>query len=201
MRPPCQCQCGRSIERAVSFWNSSKSAFDTCNCPGPLRLQRRACFVCQGEASHSAEAPCGTCPPVTVNLRILSALAIGGPKVCQVDHDPRHGAGGSGGAALGGLGAAALSASLSFAFPPRYFLKVGTSQLSGPARSLFPPGSLLSLHKRRTCGADIPEFSTQRPGHRDTTGSLHSRHAAAFACPVRPMMPRSTPPLAHCAGL
>ena len=94
---------------------------------------------------------------------------------------------------MGGLGAAALSASLKFAFPPRCFLKVGAS---GPARSLFPPGSLLSfkLHKRpgRTCQlwrghSGIFDTAAVSSGHRDTTGSLHSRHAAAFACPARPI--------------
>ena len=111
----------------MSLWNSNKAAFDTCKHPVPPKIHRRACFVSQGEANHSAETPCDTCSPDTVKLENLhwpSAVRRSVKWTTPSPNSmPRHGAGGSGGAGFGGLGAVALTASLRFAaclaFPPR----------------------------------------------------------------------------------
>lgn len=126
---PCgiQVSLNAALDIAVSLWNSDKAAFDTCKHPVPPKIHRRACFVSQGEANHSAETPCDTCSPDTVKLENLhwpSAVRRSVKWMTPFGNSmPRHGAGGSGGAGFGGLGAVALTASLRFAaclaFPPR----------------------------------------------------------------------------------
>ena len=95
--------------------------------PGTLKIQRRACFVSQGEANHSAETPCDTCSPDTVKLENLhwpSAVRRSVKWTTPLGNSmPRHGAGGSGGSGGAGFGEAASSACLAFApleaFPRR----------------------------------------------------------------------------------
>jgi len=131
--------------------------------PGTLKIQRRACFVSQGEANHSAETPCDTCSPDTVKLENLhwpSAVRRSVKWTTPLGNSmPRHGAGGSGGAGFGGFGAAAFSASLSFAASARFWFPRRPIELTSTFGCQRRPTS------RPTCSRYLPRRprSTQAP--------------------------------------